>query len=116
MAPTIGAGHWALVGVLALGQALFGFAMGAENANSLSYRQAATPDMLQSRMNTTMRSINRAMIVVGAPVGGLLADSIGYRSSMWIAIAGFALVAAILFVSPFRRARHGDVQTGRLSA
>ncbi len=94
--------------VLMAGQALIGFAMGAENANEMAYRQVATPDALQARTNTTMRSINRAAIVVGAPLGGLLADAIGYRPALWLAVAGFAVVAAGLAASPFRRARHGD--------
>ncbi len=67
-----------------------------------------TPDALQGRMNTTMRSVNRAMIVVGAPVGGLLADTIGYRLTLWIATAGFALVTVALAASTLLHARHGD--------
>ncbi len=74
----------------------------------MSYRLAVTPDALQGRMNTTMRSVNRAMIVVGAPVGGLLADAIGYRLTLWMAIVGVALVTVALAASPFRQARHGD--------
>lgn len=102
------AGHWLSLVVLVIGQGLFGVAMGAENANSMGYRQAVTPDALQARMNTTMRSINRGMIVVGAPLGGILADAFGYRPAMWLAIAGFALVAVHIAASPFRHARHGD--------
>ncbi len=75
------------------GQYLYGLGGGIENASEMGYRQAVTPDELQGRMNTTMRSVNRAMIVVGAPVGGLLADAIGYRPTLWIAIVGFAVVA-----------------------
>jgi predicted MFS family arabinose efflux permease len=67
-----------------------------------------TPDVLQSRMNTTMRSLNRAMIVVGAPIGGLIADRFGYRAALWIAAGGLLLVPAVLAATPFRRARHGD--------
>jgi predicted MFS family arabinose efflux permease len=93
---------------LAAGQFLYGLAMGAQNANEMGYRQAVTPDRLQSRMNTTMRSINRAMIVIGAPLGGLLADGIGYRQTLWIAIVGFVAVTVYLAASPFRLARHGD--------
>ncbi len=48
------------------------------------------------------------MIVVGAPVGGLLADAIGYRPMLWIATAGFALVTVALAASPFR---HHDTET-----
>jgi predicted MFS family arabinose efflux permease len=74
----------------------------------MGYRQEVTPDRLQGRVNTTMRSVNRAMIVLGAPIGGFLAVSIGYRPTLWIAIAGFVLTAGCLAASPFRNARHGD--------
>jgi len=97
-----------VISLLGVGQFLYGLALGAENANEMGYRQAVTPDVLQGRMNTTMRSVNRAMIVIGAPVGGLLADAIGYRPTLWIATAGFALVTGALAASSFRHARHGD--------
>lgn len=106
LAPATG-GLWTLA-ALAVGQGLYGLAMGASNANEMGYRQAVTPDALQARMNTTMRSLNRAMIVVGAPLGGWLADTIGYRPTLWIAIAGFVAVMLFLAASPFRHARHGD--------
>jgi len=96
------------VAVLAAGQALYGFGLGLSNANEMGYRQSITPDQLQGRMNTTIRSANRAMIVIGAPVGGVLAMSIGYRPTLWIAIVGFLLVAGYLTASPVRGARHGD--------
>jgi MFS family permease len=97
---------WITVALLAVGQGLYGFALGIQNANEMGYRQAVTPDELQGRVNTTIRSINRAAIVLGAPLGGILADSIGYRPTFWIAIAGFVLVAVALALSPFRSARH----------
>ncbi len=64
------------------GQFLYGLGGGIENADEMGYREAVTPDELQGRMNTTMRTVNRAMIVVGAPVGGLLADAIGHRPTL----------------------------------
>jgi MFS family permease len=91
--------------VFGTGQLVLGVSMGAENANTLGYRQSVTPDELQGRMNTTMRSINRAMVVVGAPLGGLLADSVGLRPVLYVAAAGFLLVAAGLALTPFRDAR-----------
>jgi len=99
---------WVIIVLLGGGQFLYGLAIGVENANEMGYRQAVTPDALQGRMNTTMRSVNRGMIVVGAPVGGLLADAIGYRPTLWIATVGFGLVTVALAGSPFRHARHGD--------
>jgi MFS family permease len=97
---------WIAVVVLCAGQAIIGLAMGAENANEMAYWQALTPDEMQSRMNTTRRSVNRAMIVIGAPVGGILADGIGYVPAMVIAIIGFVAVAVFLAISPFRSARN----------
>lgn len=108
LSPDGGGSLSTVVAALAVGQGLFGLAMGAQNANEMAYRQAVTPDALQGRMNTTMRSVNRAMIVVGAPLGGALGDSLGLRPTLWIAIAGLALVAVLLAASPFRHARHGE--------
>lgn len=92
--------------LLSIGQGIYGFCLGLQNANEMAYRQGITPDSLQGRTNITIRSFNRAMIVVGAPLGGLLADGIGYRPTFWIAIAGFVAVAGMLVLSPFRGARH----------
>ena len=92
----------ALVG---LGQLVLGVSMGIENANSMGYRQSVTPDNLQGRMNATNRSINRGMIVVAAPLGGLLADVIGYRTTLWIAAAGFVAVAIMVLFSRLWSAR-----------
>lgn len=91
--------------VFGAGQLVLGLALGAENANEMGYRQIVTPDRLQGRMNATMRSLNRAMVVVGAPVGGLLADALGYRTMLWVAAAGFLAVATGLATTPFRGAR-----------
>jgi len=96
---------WALFGA---GQLVFGLGLGTSNANEMGYRQTVTPDRLQGRMNATMRSINRAMIVVGAPVGGLLGDAFGYRTLLWVSAAGFLVVAVALGLSRFRGARLDD--------
>lgn len=112
LAPAVGAGDGAsrLVTcvVLTFGQFLYGLAMGLENANEMGYWQSVTPDDLLGRMNSTRRSVNRGMIVLGAPLGGVLADSLGFRPTLWIALSGFVLVALGLLSSPFRHARHGD--------
>jgi len=105
-----GAGwQWASLAFVALGQALYGFALGAENSNEMGYRQAVTPDALQGRMNATMRSINRAALVIGAPIGGLLADAIGFRPTILIGVGGLVVSLVIMAASPFRGARHGEL-------
>ena len=86
-----------------LGQLLFGLFVGLSSPLELSFRQVVTPDRLQGRMNATIRSWNWGMIAIGAPVGGLLADQLGARVALGIGIAGVALAAAGLTLSPFRR-------------
>ena len=93
--------------VFALGQLLLGLCMGAENTNEMAYRQTATPDRLQGRMNATMRSINRAMIVVAAPLGGLLGDAVGYGSALVVAGAALVVTALVTVGSRVRGARLG---------
>jgi MFS family permease len=99
------AGGWPAMAMLGLGQFLFGLGMGAEGPVEMSYRQAVTPDRLQGRMNATMRSANRTAIVVGAPLGGVVADAIGFRPALWIGVAGLAAGAVALALSRFREAR-----------
>lgn len=91
-----------------MGQFLYGFAMGIEGPLEMGYRQSVTPTRLQGRMNATMRSINRSMIVIGAPLGGAIADGLGFRTALWIAIAGLSLCAVWFALSPMRNAQLED--------
>ena len=68
----------------AAGQLLLGLSMGASNASEMGLRQQLTPDELQGRTAATVRSFNRAMIVIFAPIGGLLGEWFGYR---WMLVA-----------------------------
>lgn len=104
------ANPWPVVVVLTVGQGFYGLGLGLSNANEMGYRQAVTPDHLQARTNTTIRSMNRAAIVVGAPIGGVLAESIGFAPTLWVAIGGIVAVTALLALSPFRTARHLHVE------
>lgn len=93
------------VAVLMVGQGLYGLAMGMSNSHQMSYRQLVTPDELQARTNTTLRSLNRGVIVVVAPLAGILADDWGIRPVLWLAAAIFGIVAAGLGATPFRNVR-----------
>jgi len=95
----------ATVAVIMVGQGLYGLAMGMSNSHEMSYRQLVTPDELQVRTNTTLRSLNRAVIVIVAPLAGFLADAWGNRPLLGLAAAIFALVAAGLGMSSFRNVR-----------
>ena len=54
-----------------------------------------------------MRSLNRAVMVVGAPLAGLLADTAGIRPTLLLAATVFAAATAVLVFSPFRSVREG---------
>lgn len=91
--------------VFTVGQFVLGLGMGGSNANEMGLRQQVTPDQLQGRMVATMRSMNRAMVVLFAPIGGYLGQVLGYRPVLVSAAVGFGLVAAGLSASPVRAAR-----------
>ena len=88
-----------------VGQLLYGLAMGMSNSHEMSYRQLVTPDALQARTNTTLRSFNRAVAMVVAPAAGVLADAWGIRPTLLVAAGVFALVAVGLAATPFRHVR-----------
>ena len=91
--------------VLGLGQGIYGLAMGMSNSHEMSYRQLVTPDALQARTNTTLRSLNRAVVVVVAPLAGLLADAVGMQTMLVVAAVAFGAVALGMASTPFRIAR-----------
>lgn len=84
--------------------------MGIEDANDTGYRQAVAPDALQGRMNSTIRTINRVVFLLGALLAGLLATLLGYRLTIGIGATIFAAAAVIVIASPLRKARHSDTQ------
>jgi predicted MFS family arabinose efflux permease len=85
-------------------------AMGVEGPLEMGYQQAVTPDRLIARMSATRRSVNRGMIVVGAPLGGALANVAGADTALWAAAAFLLLASLVLLFSRFRDARIEDQQ------
>ena len=90
------------------GQLLLGLGLGLEGPVEMAYRQGVTPNRLQGRMNITMRSANRAVIVVGAPLGGVLADRAGSGVALAVSATGVALTAVLLSQTRFRTAHLDD--------
>ncbi|GAA0357230.1 MFS transporter [Bacillus horti] len=97
--------------LIGVGQFLYGCALGIEGPLEMGYRQTITPSHLHGRMNATMRSINRSMIVIGAPLGGLIADMFGFRAALGVVIVGLAVVGIWFFFSPMRHARLDETET-----
>jgi MFS family permease len=101
LAPLVG--HLAAL-PLFTGMALYGLAMGVENANEMGFRQAVTPGELQGRTNTTLRAANRTGAFLGALAGGALATIAGVVVGLWACVAIFVIAALIVLFSPFRTA------------
>ena len=92
----LGTSGWGAAAVLGVGSVCHGWGMGLSNSHEMSYRQRMTPDALQARVNTTMRSFNRAVVVVVAPLAGLFADQVGLRPALVVAAVVFALAVSVL--------------------
>ena len=90
--------------MIGFGQLFYGLALGIEGPIEMGYRQTITPAHLHGRMNATMRSINRSMIVIGAPLGGFIADVFGFRTALGVVITGLAVVGVWFVFSPMRYA------------
>ncbi|MBM7781855.1 MFS transporter [Arthrobacter tumbae] len=95
---------WAAFAVAAGGQFLFWLSMGVAGPLEMGYWQAVTPDKLMARMSATRRSINRGMIVLGAPLGGAIATFTNSSIALWVAAAIMLLSALVLLFSKFRTA------------
>ncbi|WP_150956826.1 MFS transporter [Microbacterium testaceum] len=97
-----------LVPVLAAAQFVYALSMGIEDANEMGYRQAVAPDVLQGRMNSTIRTTNRVVFFFGALSAGLFVTVLGFPLTLGLAAAVFAVAALIIAFSPVRSARHDD--------
>lgn len=95
---------WSAFAVAAGGQFVFWLSMGVEGPLEMGYWQAVTPDKLIARMSATRRSMNRGMIVLGAPLGGLVATITNSSVALWAAAGVMVLSASMLLFSKFRNA------------
>jgi len=69
-----------------------------------SLRQARTADHLLGRVHASTAVIVQSLYPAGLLAGGLLAETIGIRSTLWLAVGGFTLSIGWLVASPLRHA------------
>jgi MFS family permease len=82
-----------------------GFGAVVYNIQQVSLRQAITPARIQGRMNATMRFLVWGTIPLGSLTGGVLAATVGLRTTLFVGAAGqFFAVLPIVF-SPIRGLR-----------
>jgi MFS family permease len=75
------------------------------NVNQLTLRQSITPQRLLGRMNSVARFMYWGTIPIGSALGGVIAESIGLRATLFIACGGSMLAAIPIFLSPIRGLR-----------
>ncbi|UQS22065.1 MFS transporter [Amycolatopsis thermalba] len=100
-----------------VGNFLTGVSIVVLNVHQVSYRQAVTPERLQSRVAATSAFLYFAPGPVGSALAGVLASVAGLRGTLWLAGAGVAVSALWLVCSPLRRMRqlpeaYEEVRTG----
>ncbi len=71
--------------------------------NTVSVRQALTPDRLRGRVNATARFLVGGALPVGALIGGAVGDRIGLPMTLVVAQLGMLLAFLWLYFSPVRR-------------
>ncbi len=75
------------------------------NVNQLTLRQAITPHRLLGRMNSVTRFMYWGTMPLGSALGGVVAETVGLRTTLFAAAAGAALAAVPIALSPIRRLR-----------
>ncbi len=70
--------------------------------NSLSLRQAITPDRYLGRINATSKFLVGGSLPLGALLGGLLGNVIGVKATLLVGIVGFVFAASWVYFSPLR--------------
>ena len=90
--------------VLVAGQLLLG-GIAFSNLQTMSLRQAITPDAVLGRVNATVRFLGFGTIPVGAVLGGWLGGTISFRPALALCAAGALLAVGFPLFSAVRRLR-----------
>jgi len=72
---------------------------------TISLRQSVTPDRLLGRTSTSLQVLIAGVGPLGALAGGALAEVIGVRETLFIAVTGILLSTGWLIASPLRQTR-----------
>lgn len=74
-------------------------------------RQRAVPDPLLGRVGGVYRVANVGGLVIGVPIGGLLARTFGITAPFWFGFVGSALLVAVLWRQFVHIGHAGEVST-----
>ncbi|OJV81226.1 MAG: MFS transporter [Cellulomonas sp. 73-92] len=90
---------------LLAGGALLSFAVVVYNVTQVSFRQRLCPPPLLGRMNASVRFLVWGTMPLGGLLGGWAGTHLGVLPTLWLAVAGSALGALPVLLSPLVRMR-----------
>jgi predicted MFS family arabinose efflux permease len=90
--------------LLVIAQLIGDAAMMIYEVNEISLRQMLVPRHLLGRANASIGFLTQGIAPVGALIAGLVAGSVGERTTLWIAVLGILFTAAWTRLSAVRRA------------
>jgi predicted MFS family arabinose efflux permease len=88
-----------------IGGQLFDAAWMFYNINELSLRQAIAEPRVQGRVHATNRFLEFGAMVIGTVAAGFLGSAIGFRETLWLAVAFQFAAATTLLFSPVVKLR-----------
>jgi len=98
--PLSGRQFWIAVPLIVIAEALWGFAVVVYVVNTVSLRQAITPNQFQGRVTASLRFVTWGVAPLGFLLGGILGETIGLQATLLVAVAGPLLSVACLVFSP----------------
>jgi Bacterial protein of unknown function (DUF894). len=78
--------------------------------NMVSFRQEIISERMLGRVNATLRFAALGATLVGSLLGGLLGESLGVRTTLFIAAGGTLFASAILAISPLGKLKKSTPQ------
>jgi predicted MFS family arabinose efflux permease len=100
--PLAGGSPWTAMIMLMIAQLFGDGARTIYDIHAVSLRQTITPDHLLGRVNASLQFAIAGLGPIGALLGGILAETIGIRPTLAIAVLGGLFAAAWLVLSPIR--------------
>jgi MFS family permease len=86
--------------VLAAGHFFLGMSHPIYNINSISLRQALTPDHLRGRVTASGRFLTWGPLPIGWLIGGVLGEALGLRPTLLVGASGVMLATLWILLSP----------------
>lgn len=103
--PLATGGRWGAAAMVGVAQFAYGACVQVSIAGQAAIRQAATPDDMQGRTVATFRTLSLALAPFAALGAGLLAEAVGLRAAIAVAVGGTSLAVVPLLLSSVPRMR-----------